>query len=80
MICYLVAQGIKITSLDNKWLPVICGILGGLLGIAGMYFIPDFPGRDPITSIAIGIVSGLAATGMHQVYKQMKGNNSETEK
>ena len=36
VICYLVAQLIKATSLDNKWLPVICGILGGGLGVLGM--------------------------------------------
>ena len=28
VICFLVAQGIKATPLDNKWLPVICGVCG----------------------------------------------------
>lgn len=79
VICFLAAQGIKATELDNKWLPVICGVLGGVLGIAGLYFMPDFPGTDPITSIAIGIVSGLAATGVNQVYKQMKGKKNGSE-
>ena len=35
VICYLAAQAVKATNLDNKWLPVICGvnkIAGGLLG------------------------------------------------
>lgn len=26
VICYLVAQMVKATSLDNKWLPVLCGL------------------------------------------------------
>lgn len=25
VLCYLAAQGVKATPLDNKWLPVICG-------------------------------------------------------
>ena len=33
VICYLAAQGAKATALDNKWLPVICGVLGGVLGV-----------------------------------------------
>lgn len=71
VICYLLAQGIKATNLDNKWLPVICGVAGGILGVAGMYVMPDFPASDFITSIAVGIVSGLAATGANQIYKQL---------
>lgn len=71
VICYLAAQAIKATSLDNKWLPVICGALGGVLGIVGMYVMPDYPAGDVITAIAVGIVSGLAATGANQVYKQL---------
>ena len=59
VICYLAAQLIKATPLDNKWLPVICGILGGGLGVLGMYIMPDFPAEDIITAIAVGIVSGL---------------------
>ena len=71
VICYLLAQGIKATNLDNKWLPVICGVAGGILGVVGMYVMPDFPASDVITSIAVGIVSGLAATGVNQIYKQL---------
>lgn len=75
VICYWVGQGIKATTLNKKWLPVICGCLGGILGIAGMLFMPEWPGEDPITSIAIGIVSGFAATGLNQAYKQLKGKS-----
>ena len=72
VICYLAALGIKATPLANKWLPVICGVLGGILGLAGMFLMADFPAGDYITAIAVGIVSGLAATGSNQVYKQLK--------
>ncbi|MFV0241371.1 MAG: phage holin family protein [Lacrimispora sphenoides] len=72
VICYLAALGVKATAVDNKWLPVICGVLGGILGAVGMNTIPDFPAQDFITAIAVGIVSGLAATGADQVYRQLK--------
>ena len=39
VICYLAAQAVKATNLDNKWLPVICGVLGGILGVVGLYWI-----------------------------------------
>ena len=71
VICYLAAECIKATALDNKWLPVVCGVLGGALGIVAMFIMPDFPGGDYITAVSIGIVSGLAATGANQIGKQL---------
>ena len=77
VICYLAAQAVKATNLDNKWLPVICGVLGGILGVVGLYWIPEYPAQDIITAIAVGIMSGLAATGVNQVYKQLSGEKTE---
>ena len=64
-------MAVKATEVDNKWLPVICGVIGAILGVVGMYYMPGYPATDIITAIAIGIVSGLAATGADQVYKQL---------
>ena len=77
IICYLAAQGVKTTKLDNKYIPIICGVLGGILGVVAMYVIPEFPANDILTAIAIGIVSGLSATGINQIFKQLKSNNEE---
>lgn len=71
VICYLAAQALKATALDAKWLPVIAGALGAVLGMAAMFIMPHFPASDLITAAAVGIVSGLAATGAHQIYKQL---------
>ena len=71
VICYLAAMAVKATEVDNTWLPVICGVIGAILGVVGMYYMPGYPATDIITAIAIGIVSGLAATGADQVYKQL---------
>ena len=74
VICFLVAEAVKATPLDNKWLPIICGTIGGALGVVAMFIMPEFPAHDYLTAIAVGIVSGLGATGAHQVYKQLKEN------
>lgn len=72
VICYLAAQVAKATALNNKWLPVICGALGGILGLVALYTgLPNFPATDPLTAISVGIISGLAATGVNQIYKQL---------
>ena len=76
VICYLAATAIKQTPLANKWLPTICGTLGGVLGVlAWCGSVPDFPAADPLTALAVGIVSGLAATGADQVIKQASKDN-----
>lgn len=74
VICYVAAEIVKQTPMANKWLPVICMVLGGCLGIPAMRLVADFPAADPLTAVAVGIVSGWAATGLHQTVKQISSN------
>ena len=71
VICYLVGQAVKATDVDNKWIPIIVGVSGGVLGVVGMLIMADFPATDYLTAVAVGIVSGLASTGVNQIAKQM---------
>ena len=71
VIAYLIGSAVKATSLDNRWIPSICGTVGGILGVLAMRIMPDFPAIDYITAVAVGIVSGLAATGVNQIGKQL---------
>ena len=71
VIAYLIGSAVKATALDNKWIPIICGAAGGILGILAMCIMPDFPATDYITAVAVGVVSGLAATGVNQIGKQL---------
>jgi hypothetical protein len=71
VIAYLVGIAIKASPINDKWIPIIVGSVGAVLGVAAMFVMPDFPATDYITAVAIGIVSGLAATGAHQIGKQM---------
>ena len=61
-----------IPVIKDNYIPVVVGIVGGILGVVGMYVIPDFPANDVLNAIAVGIVSGLASTGVNQIYKQVK--------
>lgn len=73
VIAYLIGYGAKVVSnVKDEVIPVIVGVCGGVLGVVGMYVIPDFPAHDILNAIAIGIVSGLASTGANQVWKQSK--------
>ena len=77
-IAFLVGLAVKRSPLDDKWIPVIVGSVGGVLGVVGMFTISDFPAHDVLTAIAVGIVSGLAATGGHQIYKQLSDAGPDT--
>lgn len=73
VITYLIGVAVKLVpKIKDSYIPVIVGIAGGLLGVAGMYVIPDYPAQDVLNAIAVGIMSGLASTGVNQVYKQIK--------
>lgn len=73
VIAYLVGYAAKlIPQVKDEAIPVIVGLCGGILGVIGMYAIPDFPAHDIVNAVAVGIVSGLASTGANQVWKQTR--------
>ena len=73
VITFLIGMASKASEkIKDELIPVIVGAAGGVLGVVGMYVIPDFPASDVLNAIAIGIVSGLASTGAHQAYTQNK--------
>ncbi len=78
-ICYTIGMIIKcFPKICEECIPIIMSVTGALLGVAGMFLIKDFPAQDVINAIAVGIASGLSATGLHQMSKQVmqqKNNN-----
>ena len=72
VICYGIAEVLKATPMDNKWLPAICICLGGILGVVALFVAPDLtPATDVLPAVAIGIVSGGFSTSVHQTIKQL---------
>ena len=77
VICYLIGEVAKASPIDNKWIPIITGVAGGVLGvIAYIIKMPAMYAEDILTAISAGIVSGLAATGINQIYKLFKGKDN----
>lgn len=73
VICYLIGLGCKqCEKIEDKAIPVIVGIAGGILAIPAMHVMQNFPAEDIITAISVGIMSGLASTGVNQIYKQSR--------
>lgn len=78
VITYLVGLLCKtVSAVKDELIPVIVGAVGGALGVVGMYVMPEFPVHDVMNALAVGIVSGLASTGVNQVYKQLKDAGGE---
>jgi len=76
VIAYLIGEAVKlIPCVKNNWIPVICGFVGAALGIPAMLLMPDYPAQDYLTAVAVGVVSGLAATGTNQIWKLFSMNN-----
>lgn len=72
-VCFLIGEIAKKVSKEtiNRFVPEICGVSGAILGVLAFYTIPAFiPADNWLTALAVGIVSGFAATGIHQIYKQ----------
>lgn len=76
VIVWLVGQVVKATPLGNRWIPIICGAVGLGLGLLGYGLgIPDFPANDWYTAAAVGIVSGLGATGINETVKKLSSKD-----
>lgn len=77
IICYLIGEIFKLLILKKKknykYVPIIVGTFGGLLGILTYYISPNIilNVEDPIIATSLGIVSGLASTGSYEVITKL---------
>lgn len=72
-VCFLVGAGLKAIGNEtlDKFIPFLCGLFGGILGIVAFLTIPNFiPAENWLMALYVGVGSGLMATGAHQIYKQ----------
>ena len=75
VIAYIFGAIVKASNIESKWIPIVCGVVGAILGaVAMMIGMPAFPATDYLTAIAVGAVSGFAATGINQAGRQLIDN------
>lgn len=72
-ICLCVGFIIKssLDFIDNKYIPLILGLLGLAINI-----ISNLPEISPVVILG-GLISGLAATGAYEAFKNLIGNKGE---
>ena len=72
VICLCVGYILKhwVKDVDNKVIPTVVAILGGILACITEWSIT-------VELIASGMETGLASTGLHQVFKQIIENRKE---
>lgn len=71
VICLCVGFVIKrFLPTDNKWIPLIMLILGAVIACI-------YSKGFSIDSLAAGMVTGLASTGLHQVFAQLIGEDED---
>lgn len=73
VLCYAAGEIIKVLPWNlNRAIPAVCAVIGLCLGLIAFFCgIPDFPADNWLTAAAVGVVSGLAATGANQIGKQI---------
>lgn len=54
----------KFLPTDNRYIPLTVTVLGAVLGCIDAHAIT-------LVAIASGMISGLASTGLHQIFKQI---------
>ena len=72
-VCLCVGYIVKkwIRDVDNKFIPTINAVLGIALALAMNW------GNISVGTVLGGMISGLAATGLHQAFKQLIGDKEE---
>lgn len=69
LIGYIVKMWIK--DVDNRWIPTIVTIAGAVLAVVTNW------GGVTLEIIVGGALSGLASTGLHQLFKQWIDNGGK---
>lgn len=64
----------------KRFIPLIAAGLGIALGIVAYYLVPGIvPADNVVVAIIVGGASGLSATGVNQIFKQLKDKGDDDE-
>ena len=75
ILCYLIGEIVKVVFKKKediyKLIPAFLTLLGGIIGVLIFLIDKQYLGVDNLlTSFEIGLISGSASTGVHQIIKQ----------
>lgn len=60
VICYLIGMIVKASPLQDKWIPIVCGVCGGAIGALALLFgMPEFPAQDYFTAATAWPLPGI---------------------
>lgn len=86
IICYFIGEIFKLLIFKKKskykYIPIVVGISGGVLGLLSYFISPEmvFNVHSPIMALSIGIASGLASTGSNELLKKLIERNANIDK
>lgn len=69
-ITFLVVEALKKSKIDNKYMPLIALVIGGILGIIMSWLIY---GDNPGYGFIYGVMAGALATGSYETVKNIFG-------
>lgn len=86
IMCYLLAELYKAfickakNSMGRRLLPVFCSLAGGLIASIIYFIDPFYLTGDAryLSTLTVGLLSGLASTGVHQIISQLSGWNNNS--
>lgn len=78
VICLILGFVVKkwVADVDNKWIPTVVCIFGFILGLAMKWGEIDCFAAGLAAAVG-GSLSGLASTGLHQMFKQWIDNGTK---
>jgi len=77
---YTIIEILKYFTKSNEkfkvFIPIIAGVLGAAIATAVYFISPTLMGfQNFFDALVVGLVSGLAATGTNQIFKQLTNGN-----
>ena len=76
----IIKYAVKENETFKRFIPLIAAGLGVILGVVAYYLVPGIiPTDNVVVAIIVGGASGLTATGVNQIIKQLSGKDDGNE-
>lgn len=76
----IIKYAVKENETFKRFIPLIAAGLGVILGVVAYYIVPGIiPADNVVVAIIVGGASGLTATGVNQIIKQLSGKDDGNE-